>query len=72
LQKLQRRVANFRGIAPDASLVSPTRLSAEDFKREDVVKTEPPALEGRETVAVIVTKRKYRRHPKVGFWVFTF
>ncbi|TGJ82562.1 hypothetical protein E0Z10_g6233 [Xylaria hypoxylon] len=60
-RKLQRRIANYRGLAPDVSLVSQARTSIEDARhdlnRTDVgrtdVKTEP-----------IVAKRKYRRHPK--------
>ncbi|KAI1122393.1 hypothetical protein F5Y10DRAFT_76085 [Nemania abortiva] len=60
-RKLQRRIANYRGVAPDASLVSPTRTSIEDARhdsnRNDI---------GRSDVKVgpIVAKRKYRRHPK--------
>lgn len=64
-QKLQRRIANSRGIAPDASLVSPTQSSAEELKLQDAAKTEAAAIDSRETVGVVVTKRKYRRHPKV-------
>jgi hypothetical protein len=67
-QKLQRRIADARGIASVASLVSPTaQLATEELKLQDVIKPEAPAPDGRETVGVIVTKRKYRRHPKVGF-----
>jgi hypothetical protein len=65
-QKLQRRIANFRGIAPDASLVSPTQSTAEELKTQDAVKPEIPTIDGREALGLIVTKRKYRRHPKVG------
>ncbi|KAK3905857.1 hypothetical protein C8A05DRAFT_12364, partial [Staphylotrichum tortipilum] len=65
-RKLQRRIANSRGIAPEASLVSPTQSSAEDLKlqQQDAVNPEPAAVEAREPAAVVVTKRKYRRHPK--------
>ncbi|AEO53511.1 hypothetical protein MYCTH_2294934 [Thermothelomyces thermophilus ATCC 42464] len=63
-RKLQRRIANSRGIAPDASLVSPTQAAIEDLKLQDGIHPEPPAAEGRETVGTVVTKRKYRRHPK--------
>lgn len=63
-RKLQRRIANSRGIAPDASLVSPTQSSAEELKLQDAAKTEAAAIDSRETVGVVVTKRKYRRHPK--------
>ncbi|KAL2127342.1 hypothetical protein VTI74DRAFT_10888 [Chaetomium olivicolor] len=63
-RKLQRRIANSRGIAPDVSLVSPTQSNAEEAKGQDAAKPESPRLEAREAVGAIVTKRKYRRHPK--------
>ncbi|KAL2199255.1 hypothetical protein P885DRAFT_30678 [Corynascus similis CBS 632.67] len=63
-RKLQRRIANSRGIAPDASLVSPTQAAVEDLKLHDGIKTEPSTVDSRETAGIIVTKRKYRRHPK--------
>ncbi|KAK3300383.1 uncharacterized protein B0H64DRAFT_14206 [Chaetomium fimeti] len=63
-RKLQRRIANSRGIAPEASLVSPTQSSAEELKLQDATGTEAPAAECRETTGVTVAKRKYRRHPK--------
>ncbi|SPQ18202.1 8beffd24-4021-4356-a0ca-0bc39638bdda [Thermothielavioides terrestris] len=63
-RKLQRRIANFRGVAPDASLVSPTQSNAEEVKFQDAVKTESPTPGGRGAITVVVTKRKYRRHPK--------
>ncbi|KAK4128789.1 hypothetical protein N657DRAFT_652373 [Parathielavia appendiculata] len=64
-RKLQRRIANFRGIASDASLVSPTQSTAEDLKPQDYVKPEPPTVDScREVVSLVITKRKYRRHPK--------
>ena len=54
-------------MAPDVSLVSPTQPNLDDTKpspdvhKPDVlIKSEP-----RETINIIVTKRKYRRHPKV-------
>ncbi|KAI0870041.1 hypothetical protein GGS24DRAFT_125862 [Hypoxylon argillaceum] len=60
-RKLQRRIANYRGVAPDVSLVSPTRTSIEDARhdsnRVDVGRTDVK-------VGPIVAKRKYRRHPK--------
>ena len=52
-----------------ASLVSPTQLAAEELKLQDAIKPEAPAPDSRETVGVVVTKRKYRRHPKVGFYL---
>ncbi|KAI0553789.1 hypothetical protein F4679DRAFT_436599 [Xylaria curta] len=60
-RKLQRRIANYRGVAPDVSLVSPTRTSIED-SRHDSNRTDI----GRADIKVgpTVAKRKYRRHPK--------
>ncbi|KAK4105492.1 hypothetical protein N658DRAFT_121285 [Parathielavia hyrcaniae] len=64
-RKLQRRIANSRGVAPDASLVSPTQSTAEELKPQDYVKPEPPTIEScREVVSLVIAKRKYRRHPK--------
>ncbi|KAL1868673.1 hypothetical protein Daus18300_005807 [Diaporthe australafricana] len=65
-RKLQRRIANARGIAPDAALASPTRASVEDARGE-VRKSEGPTLpptDTRENGSGVVQKRKYRRHPK--------
>ncbi|KAL2271173.1 hypothetical protein VTJ83DRAFT_544 [Remersonia thermophila] len=62
-RKLQRRIAHFRGIAPQTSLVSPTLACAEDVKQEPAIKAESPKAETRDAPPV-VTKRKYRRHPK--------
>ncbi|KAI1756537.1 hypothetical protein F4782DRAFT_526223 [Xylaria castorea] len=60
-RKLQRRIANYRGVAPDVSLVSPARTSIEDG-RHDSNRTDV----GRADIKVgpTVAKRKYRRHPK--------
>lgn len=60
-RKLQRRIANSRGHAPSASLVSPTRASVEESKNESQ-KPDQARPEGKDVA--IVTKRKYRRHPK--------
>ncbi|RYO91279.1 hypothetical protein DL766_002050 [Monosporascus sp. MC13-8B] len=60
-RKLQRRIANSRGLAPEVSLVSSTRTSIEDGKY-DPCRPEAGKPENRE--AATVTKRKYRRHPK--------
>ncbi|ROW18315.1 hypothetical protein VPNG_00340 [Cytospora leucostoma] len=65
-RKLQRRIANARGIAPDAALVSPTRPSVEDA-RVEVHRPDGPAptsTDTREAGTTVVQKRKYRRHPK--------
>ncbi|WYZ34674.1 hypothetical protein EsH8_I_000950 [Colletotrichum jinshuiense] len=60
-RKLQRRIANSRGHAPDASLVSPTRASAEEPKPEP---QRPELTRSEAKDGPVVTKRKYRRHPK--------
>ncbi|KAK4181620.1 hypothetical protein QBC36DRAFT_66537 [Triangularia setosa] len=63
-RKLQRRIANTRGIAPDVSLVSPTQPSIEDLRLQDPQRTDASRQDARDTGVVVVTKRKYRRHPK--------
>ncbi|KAM0509314.1 hypothetical protein ACHAP6_000378 [Verticillium nonalfalfae] len=60
-RKLQRRIANSRGLAPDASLVSPIRASVEDTRTEN---TKPEPIKQDSKDIAVVTKRKYRRHPK--------
>ncbi|KAI1103347.1 hypothetical protein F4804DRAFT_342595 [Jackrogersella minutella] len=60
-RKLQRRIANYRGVAPEVSLVSPTRTSIEDA-RLDSNRTEPSKSDKPDGAGV--AKRKYRRHPK--------
>ncbi|KAI1447737.1 high mobility group box domain-containing protein [Annulohypoxylon stygium] len=60
-RKLQRRIANYRGVAPETSLVSPTRTSIEDAKL-DSNRIEP--LKPEKPDGAAVAKRKYRRHPK--------
>jgi hypothetical protein len=59
-RKLQRRIANYRGIAPDASLAS-ARTSIEDA-RHDANRADVGRADAK--VEPVVTKRKYRRHPK--------
>ncbi|KAH6898304.1 hypothetical protein B0T10DRAFT_555629 [Thelonectria olida] len=61
-RKLQRRIANARGISPSAALVSPVRPTSEEIKHE-TPRTEPSRPESTQEVQG-VTKRKYRRHPK--------
>ncbi|POS74675.1 high mobility group protein [Diaporthe helianthi] len=69
-RKLQRRIANARGVAPDVALASPTRASVEDVRAgagAELQKPESPALpstDSRENINGVVQKRKYRRHPK--------
>ncbi|KAI0442481.1 hypothetical protein F4803DRAFT_551066 [Xylaria telfairii] len=60
-RKLQRRIANYRGVAPDVSLVSPARTSIED-SRHDSNRTDVGRVDVR--TGPTVAKRKYRRHPK--------
>ncbi|KAK4186475.1 hypothetical protein QBC35DRAFT_453272 [Podospora australis] len=60
-RKLQRRIANTRGVASDASLVSPTQPSIEDLRIQDSQRIEASRIE---SGVVVVPKRKYRRHPK--------
>ncbi|KAF3764953.1 hypothetical protein M406DRAFT_340462 [Cryphonectria parasitica EP155] len=66
-RKLQRRIANARGIAPTATLVSPTQANVEDT-RNDAHRPDahaPSAGDGRDGgTQPVVQKRKYRRHPK--------
>ncbi|KAF7564061.1 hypothetical protein G7046_g9 [Stylonectria norvegica] len=61
-RKLQRRIANARGIAPSVSLASPLTPTPEDSKldgaRPELGK--PESSQDGQGVA----KRKYRRHPK--------
>lgn len=59
-RKLQRRIANARGVAPSVFL--PLKLSPEDKKQESS-RAEPPRVESSQDGAGVV-KRKYRRHPK--------
>ncbi|RGP73788.1 hypothetical protein FLONG3_6209 [Fusarium longipes] len=61
-RKLQRRIANARGISPSASLVTPARQTTEEAK-PDGVQTEPSRTET-PPEGQGVAKRKYRRHPK--------
>lgn len=62
-QKLQRRIANVRGVAPSASLPSPTRAATEELK-QDGTRHDPANTESN-AEGTVVAKRKYRRHPKV-------
>ncbi|KAF4968067.1 hypothetical protein FSARC_4485 [Fusarium sarcochroum] len=61
-RKLQRRIANARGISPSASLVTPVRPTSEDAK-SDGAQPEPTRTEA-QPEGQGVAKRKYRRHPK--------
>lgn len=61
-RKLQRRIANARGIAPSVSLASPLRANPEEVKNEGVRVEATRPENGQEGAGVV--KRKYRRHPK--------
>lgn len=61
-RKLQRRIANARGISPSAALASSVRPQTDDGK-PDGGRTEFSRPEGTGE-AQGVAKRKYRRHPK--------
>ncbi|KAI5465946.1 hypothetical protein BGZ63DRAFT_400379 [Mariannaea sp. PMI_226] len=63
-RKLQRRIANDRGISPGTALVPHVRPAGEEAKHEGV-RSEQGQLESQSEIQVrAVTKRKYRRHPK--------
>ncbi|KAJ6784303.1 hypothetical protein PWT90_04252 [Aphanocladium album] len=63
-RKLQRRIANARGFAPSVPLVSMMKTGSEDNKqqlrRESAARSEADS-----ELTNGVTKRKYRRHPKL-------
>ncbi|KAF4505196.1 hypothetical protein G6O67_007171 [Ophiocordyceps sinensis] len=61
-RKLQRRIANARGIAPSVSLASTSKQSFEENKQDSPRRESCRPEAGNETAGV--TKRKYRRHPK--------
>ncbi|KAI9167003.1 High mobility group protein 20A [Paramyrothecium foliicola] len=63
-RKLQRRIANARGIAPSVSLPSPVRQPSEERKQESATRPEQLRVEPNHDNGNGVTKRKYRRHPK--------
>lgn len=61
-RKLQRRIANARGIAPSISLASPSKSGPEESKQDGLRREASRTDASSETSGV--TKRKYRRHPK--------
>ncbi|TQV99428.1 hypothetical protein V2A60_004904 [Cordyceps javanica] len=63
-RKLQRRIANARGIAPSVSLVSTLKSSPEDAKQQQLRRESATRSEAGSESTNGVTKRKYRRHPK--------
>ncbi|KAI1433753.1 hypothetical protein GGR50DRAFT_695803 [Xylaria sp. CBS 124048] len=60
-RKLQRRIANYRGVAPDVSLAQTARPSIEEA-RHDANRADFGRPNGKLPPSII--KRKYRRHPK--------
>lgn len=65
VQKLQRRIANSRGLAAEASLLPSKQPIFEEPKLEPPPTVQQPVkIELRDVTPVAVTKRKYRRHPK--------
>ncbi|KAK4078711.1 transcriptional regulator family: HMG [Trichoderma aggressivum f. europaeum] len=60
-RKLQRRIANARGIDPSISLSS-IKSTSEEPKLDGAHKKREPPSQGGDSI--IVPKRKYRRHPK--------
>ncbi|KAK5663257.1 hypothetical protein OQA88_3684 [Cercophora sp. LCS_1] len=62
-RKLQRRIANSRGVAPGTSLATVIQ-QAEEARLAENQRPEAQRQDGRETNTIVVTKRKYRRHPK--------
>ncbi|KAB5580526.1 hypothetical protein GE09DRAFT_1167989 [Coniochaeta sp. 2T2.1] len=64
-RKLQRRIANFRGLSLETSLVSPTAPPPVDEPKPEPQPTATAVkVETQNVAAVVVAKRKYRRHPK--------
>ncbi|QPH01314.1 hypothetical protein C2857_005513 [Epichloe festucae Fl1] len=61
-RKLQRRIANARGIAPSISLASSSKSGPEESKQDGLRREASRTDASSETSGV--TKRKYRRHPK--------
>lgn len=61
-RKLQRRIANARGIAPGVSLPTTVKPSLEDTKQDGLRPEHTRPEVNSETTGVV--KRKYRRHPK--------
>ncbi|KAJ3493033.1 hypothetical protein NLG97_g4989 [Lecanicillium saksenae] len=63
-RKLQRRIANARGIAPSVSLVSTLKAGSDEAKQQQLRRESATRSEAGSESANGVTKRKYRRHPK--------
>jgi hypothetical protein len=64
-RKLQRRIANSRGLSSDRALASPSRNTPAEDRQADDQKQTTAKSEGKETGSgPHGAKRKYRRHPK--------
>ncbi|PBP27230.1 HMG box protein [Diplocarpon rosae] len=63
-RKLQRKIANTRGLSAEKALVSPRNTPTDDRNADDQKGAGAPA-EGKDGPVVVPgAKRKYRRHPK--------
>jgi len=62
-RKLQRKIANSRGISSDRALASPRHTPNDDRVSEDS-RPVGPRVESKDAVPPQGAKRKYRRHPK--------
>jgi len=62
-RKLQRKIANSRGLSSDRALASPRHTPSEDRQPEDQ-RAGGTKADAREGGAAHGAKRKYRRHPK--------
>ncbi|TVY39082.1 hypothetical protein LSUB1_G004098 [Lachnellula subtilissima] len=62
-RKLQRKIANSRGLSSDRALASPRHTPSEDRQPEEQ-KAGATKADAREGGAAHGAKRKYRRHPK--------
>ncbi|KAB5514918.1 high mobility group box domain-containing protein [Coniochaeta sp. 2T2.1] len=63
-RRLQRRIANFRGLSHDAPIVSPAVQPSTDEPKPEPQPVAPVKVETHDVATVVVAKRKYRRHPK--------
>jgi hypothetical protein len=66
VQKLQRRIANFRGLPLDVLIAAPAVQPSLDEPKHEPQPATAVKVEAHDVAAVVVTKRKYRRHPKVS------
>jgi hypothetical protein len=63
-RKLQRRIANARGVAPSISLGPPSKQNGNEEAKQETIRPEPSRPENGQNDNSGVVKRKYRRHPK--------